>query len=62
MIDKKYTIERHSSTATRLSQRLVVSLGQCNNVMDTDVDEHVSDYDLEADTESFDITGAFLQG
>ena len=48
-------IERHSSTATRLSQRLVISLGLCSGIV------HVPYKDV-IDTESFDISGAFLQG
>ena len=47
-LDKqKFDIQRHSSTASRLSQKLVVSVAQCHD-----------DFDLE----SWDISTAFLQG
>ena len=49
---QKHLIEKHSSTATRLSQRLVISLGMADGVL----------YGKEVSTESLDISGAFLQG
>jgi hypothetical protein len=52
---QKWTIERHSSTATRLSQRMVVSLGMCEGIV------NAGPYD-EVITESLDISTAFLQG
>ena len=49
---QKYAIERHSSTATRLSQRIVLSMAQ---IEDSPADDPV-------DIESWDISSAFLQG
>ena len=49
---QKYTIERHSSTTTRLSQRIVLSMGQ---IEDSGKDDPIG-------TESWDISSAFLQG
>ena len=47
-LDKqKFDIQRHSSTASRLSQKLIISTAQCHE-----------DFDLE----SWDISTAFLQG
>ncbi len=54
---QKYFIDRHSSTATRLSQRLVVSLGLCTGIIYSDTGDN-----LDIDTESLDISTAFLQG
>ena len=55
---QKNFIEKHSSTATRLSQRMVLSAGMCDGM--------VYSYDkadpLDIDTESLDISSAFLQG
>ena len=54
---QKYFIERHSSTATRLSQRLVVSLGLCTGILYSATGDNA-----DIDTESLDISTAFLQG
>ena len=54
---QKQILEKHSSTATRLSQRLVISMGLCNGILWNDTDDP---YDIE--TESLDISTAFLQG
>ena len=55
---QKWSIERHSSTATRLSQRIVISIGQVDGMLFTFEPENPDD----VTTESFDIAGAFLQG
>ena len=55
---QKNTIERHSSTATRLSQRIVISLGMVQGMIYTFEPED----DDDVSTESLDISGAFLQG
>ena len=49
---QKHLIDRHSSTASRLSQRLVLSLGMVEGLIWGD----------DIDTESLDISCAFLQG
>ena len=49
---QKWLIEKHSSTATRLSQRLVVSLCMADGIIHGD----------NIDVESLDISTAFLQG
>ena len=54
---QKYTIDRHSSTATRLSQRMVVSLGMCHGILYSETGDGT-----DISTESFDISTAFLQG
>ena len=53
---QKHVIEKHSSTATRLSQRMVISLGLCDDIIYSPSQSDV------VDTESFDISTAFLQG
>ena len=54
---QKYFIEKHSSTATRLSQRLVIVLGMCDGIL-----HNPTHNESDITTESFDISGAFLQG
>ena len=54
---QKYLIDKHSSTATRLSQRLVISQGLCDGILYNPTDD-LNDID----TESLDISTAFLQG
>ena len=49
---QKHLIDRHSSTASRLSQRLVVSMGMVQGLI----------WGSDVDTESLDISCAFLQG
>ena len=56
---QKYQIEKHSSTATRLSQRVVLSLGMCDGALDASFTNGPEDH---IDTESLDISSAFLQG
>ena len=54
---QKHVIEKHSSTATRLSQRMVMSLAMCEG--------HLYSYKgngSDVDIESLDISTAFLQG
>ena len=51
---QKYYIERHSSTATRLSQRMILSSAM--------LDGYVYDDGSGIDIESLDISCAFLQG
>ena len=53
---QKYFIERHSSTATRLSQRMVVSSALTNMLYNPTGDPN------DVTIESFDISTAFLQG
>ena len=53
---QKYFIERHSSTATRLSQRMVVSSALSNTLYNPTDDPN------DVTIESFDISTAFLQG
>ena len=55
---QRHNIERHSSTATRLSQRIVISMGQIDGMLHS----FNPDDPLDVDTESIDISGAFLQG
>ena len=53
---QKYFIERHSSTATRLSQRMVVSSSMTNTIYNPTSDPK------DVTVESFDISTGFLQG
>ena len=54
---QKHIIERYSSTATRLSQRIVISLTMCEGHLYS-FEGNGSDIDIE----SLDISTAFLQG
>ena len=58
---QKHTIDRHSSTATRVSQRLLISAGMCGTMTGFNGHEYLDDPD-DIDTESLVIQGAFLQG
>ena len=58
---QKHTIDRHSLTATRVSQRLVISTGM-NGTMSGYNGYEYFDAPDDVDTESLDIQGAFLQG
>jgi len=58
---QKHLIEKHSSTATRVSQRLVISVGLSGTMSGYDGKNYIDD-PLDIDTESLDIQGAFLQG
>ena len=53
---QKNLIERHSSTATRLSQRIIVSMSMCDGIIYTQDDWGP------VNLESLDISTAFLQG
>ena len=58
---QKHTIDMHSSTATRFSQRLVISTGM-NGTMSGYNGHEYFDAPDDVDMESLDIQGAFLQG
>ena len=58
---QKHLIDKHSSTATRISQRVVISSGLTGTMSGYDGSHYYDDPD-DVDTESLDIQGAFLQG